>query len=82
MAEEFDQVDDVLKIVYRLRHSESTCQMLPSTEYALVRLLLKHRAIDTLLAVLADPINYGIFLNEHSACLLIDHLLEDGKIAG
>nr|CRZ22257.1 Bm8371, isoform c [Brugia malayi] len=54
--------------------------MLPSTEYALIRLLLKHHKTDILLAILADPINYGIFLNEHSACLVIDSFLEAGKI--
>ncbi|KAL3997867.1 Mitochondrial 28S ribosomal protein S27 family protein [Acanthocheilonema viteae] len=80
IAEEEDQLDDVLKIVYKLRHIEMTGRMLPSTEYALIRLLLKHHKTDILLAILADPINYGIFLNEHSACLVIDNFLEAGKI--
>ncbi|VIO96724.1 conserved hypothetical protein [Brugia malayi] len=80
IAEELDQLDDVLKIVYKLRHIETTGRMLPSTEYALIRLLLKHHKTDILLAILADPINYGIFLNEHSACLVIDSFLEAGKI--
>ncbi|KAM3721362.1 28S ribosomal protein S27 [Dirofilaria immitis] len=80
IAEELDQLDDVLKIVYRLRHIEMTSRMLPSTEYALIRLLLKHHKTDILLAILADPINYGIFLNEHSACLVIDNFLEANKI--
>ncbi|VDK74667.1 unnamed protein product [Litomosoides sigmodontis] len=81
IAEELDQLDDVLKIVYKLRHSEMTGRMLPSTEYALIRLLLKHQKTDILLAILADPINYGIFLNEHSACLVVDSFLEADKIA-
>ncbi|CAG9532030.1 unnamed protein product [Cercopithifilaria johnstoni] len=81
MAEEVDQLDDVLKIVYKLRHIEMTGRMLPSTEYALIRLLLKCQKTDILLAILADPINYGIFLNEHSACLVIDNFLEANKIA-
>ncbi|VDN00824.1 unnamed protein product [Thelazia callipaeda] len=81
MAEEADQLNDVLKIVYRLRHTETTSHMLPSTAYALIRLLLKHQKDDILLAVLSDPINYGIFLDEHSACLAIDHFLESKKIA-
>uniref|UniRef100_A0A0R3RQ66 Protein-serine/threonine phosphatase n=1 Tax=Elaeophora elaphi TaxID=1147741 RepID=A0A0R3RQ66_9BILA len=79
IAEELDQLDDVLKIVYKLRHIEMTGRMLPSTEYALIRLLLKHHKTDILLAILADPINYGIFLNEHSACLVIDNFLEADK---
>ncbi|VDM08436.1 unnamed protein product [Wuchereria bancrofti] len=82
IAEELDQLDDVLKIVYKLRHIEITGRMLPSTEYALIRLLLKHHKTDILLAILADPINYGIFLNEHSACLVIDNFLEADKITG
>ncbi|OZC12852.1 hypothetical protein X798_00486 [Onchocerca flexuosa] len=80
IAEESDQLDDVLKIIYKLRHIEMTGRMLPSTEYALIRLLLKHHKTDILLAILADPINYGIFLNEHSACLVIDNFLEADRI--
>ncbi|EFO28359.2 hypothetical protein LOAG_00136 [Loa loa] len=80
IAEELDQLDDILKIIYKLRHIEMTGRMLPSTEYALVRLLLKHHKTDILLAVLTDPINYGVFLNEHSACLIIDNFLEADKI--
>ncbi|VDK71285.1 unnamed protein product [Onchocerca ochengi] len=81
IAEESDQLDDVLKIIYKLRHIEMTGRMLPSTEYALIRLLLKHNKTDILLAILADPINYGIFLNEHSACLVIDSFLETDRIS-
>lgn len=61
IAEELDQLDDVLKIVYKLRHSEMTGRMLPSTEYALIRLLLKHHKTDILLAVLADPVSNLLF---------------------
>lgn len=63
-AGELDQLDDVLKIVYRLRHTENTGQMLPSTEYALVRLLLKHQCTGILLAILDDPVGLFSFFSQ------------------
>ncbi|CAJ0572954.1 unnamed protein product, partial [Mesorhabditis spiculigera] len=78
IAEHKDQVDDVTELVYKLRHSPSAADLLPSTEYALLRLLLKHQP-DQVFQLADDPINYGVFPNEHSACLLIDHFLEQGN---
>ncbi|CAJ0930017.1 unnamed protein product, partial [Mesorhabditis belari] len=79
VAEHKDQVNDILDLVYKLRHSPSAADFLSSTEYAIMRLLLKHEP-DRLLALADDPINYGIFLNEHAACLAIDHFLKASNI--
>ncbi|VDK42295.1 unnamed protein product [Anisakis simplex] len=81
-AEEKDQLEDLIDLVYRLRHTSNTADTLQSTEYALVRTILKHNAVDWLFKLLNDTINYGVFLNEHSACLAIDHLLETKNFAG
>uniref|UniRef100_A0A915B3E8 tRNA-t(6)A37 methylthiotransferase n=1 Tax=Parascaris univalens TaxID=6257 RepID=A0A915B3E8_PARUN len=81
-AEEKDQLTDLVDLVYRLRHTENTADTLPSTEYALLRTILKHNATDLLFKVITDPINYGVFFNEHSACLAIDYLLERHNHAG
>lgn len=70
IAEELDQLDDVLKIVYKLRHIEMTGRMLPSTEYALIRLLLKYHKTDILLAVLADPVSNLLFKKLRKLCLM------------
>ncbi|MFH4981918.1 hypothetical protein AB6A40_008627 [Gnathostoma spinigerum] len=81
-ADEKDQLDDIIELMYKLRHTKFAADVLPSSEYAIIRAALKHNAVDLLFKVLSDPINYGIFLNEHSACLLVDYLLESNNVAG
>lgn len=36
------QLDDVIDIVYKLRHTSNAADLLPSTEYALIRMILKY----------------------------------------
>uniref|UniRef100_A0A0K0F881 Uncharacterized protein n=1 Tax=Strongyloides venezuelensis TaxID=75913 RepID=A0A0K0F881_STRVS len=74
-AEEKDQINDILDLIYKLRHTDNASDFLPSTEYATLRLLLKHDAIPEFFKVLNDPINYGIFPNEHMACLAMDYFI-------
>lgn len=57
-AEEKDQLADLVDLVYRLRHTENTADTLPSTEYALLRTILKHDATDLLFKIIADPVRY------------------------
>lgn len=82
MAQEEDQVEDVTELVYKLRHTDNTADMLESTEYAFIRFLLKWNQTQILFKVLNDPINYGIFLNEHAYCFTISHLLKHDNITG
>ncbi|VDO98195.1 unnamed protein product [Heligmosomoides polygyrus] len=42
VAEHKDQVDDVVELLYKLRHSENAADLRGSSEYALIRLLLRH----------------------------------------
>lgn len=81
IAEQKDQVDDVIELIYKLRHSENAADLLPSTEYALIRLLLRYNP-SFLFKLADDPINYGIFLNEHAACLAIDHFVKREDFGG
>uniref|UniRef100_A0A0N5BWM5 28S ribosomal protein S27, mitochondrial n=1 Tax=Strongyloides papillosus TaxID=174720 RepID=A0A0N5BWM5_STREA len=74
-AEEKDQINDILDLIYKLRHTDNASDFLPSTEYATLRLLLKHNATSEFFKILNDPINYGIFPNEHVACLAIDYFI-------
>ncbi|KAK0422018.1 hypothetical protein QR680_007315 [Steinernema hermaphroditum] len=80
-AEEKDQIEDIVDLIYKLRHTENAADLLESTEYAVVRMLLKNDAVEKLFLVLNDPINYGIFLNEHSASLGMDYFLTKENFA-
>uniref|UniRef100_A0A1I7TAM6 28S ribosomal protein S27, mitochondrial n=1 Tax=Caenorhabditis tropicalis TaxID=1561998 RepID=A0A1I7TAM6_9PELO len=79
VAEQKDQVDDVIELIYKLRHSVKAAEKLESSEYALVRLLLKYQP-ETILTLANDPINYGVFLNPHLACIVIDHFIKASNI--
>nr|CDJ83205.1 Ribosomal protein S27 domain containing protein [Haemonchus contortus] len=81
VAEQKDQVDDVVELLYKLRHSENAADLPPSAEYALIRLLLQHDP-SFLFKLADDPINYGIFMNEHAACLAIDHFIKRNDFKG
>ncbi|KAJ1363309.1 hypothetical protein KIN20_023151 [Parelaphostrongylus tenuis] len=81
IAEQKDQVDDVVDLVYKLRHSGNAADLLPSTEYALIRLLLRYNP-SFLFELANDPINYGVFMNEHAACLAIDHFIKRDDFGG
>jgi len=82
ISEESDQLNDIVELVYKLRHTECAADLLPSTEYALYRLFLKHEAVDELFKVVNDTINYGAFPNYHISALLIDYLLKQKNIPG
>ncbi|CAD6184953.1 unnamed protein product [Caenorhabditis auriculariae] len=81
IAEQKDQVEDVLELLYKLRHSENASDLAESSEYAIVRLLLNHQP-ETVFKFANDPINYGVFLNAHVACLAIDHFLKANNVQG
>lgn len=81
VAEHKDQVDDVVELLYKLRHSENAADLRGSSEYALIRLLLRHDP-SFLFKLADDPINYGVFMNEHAACLAIDHFLKRNDFGG
>ncbi|CAJ0594007.1 unnamed protein product [Cylicocyclus nassatus] len=81
IAEQKDQVDDVIDLIYKLRHSENAADLPPSAEYALVRLLLRYDP-SFLFKLANDPINYGVFMNEHAACLAIDHFINAEDFGG
>uniref|UniRef100_A0A8R1V4N6 Uncharacterized protein n=1 Tax=Pristionchus pacificus TaxID=54126 RepID=A0A8R1V4N6_PRIPA len=75
MGEEKDQVEDVLDIVRKLRHSPLASRVAPSSQYAILRLLLKHNPKE-IIRLANDTINNGIFADEHSACLILNNLIE------
>ncbi|KHJ96744.1 hypothetical protein OESDEN_03292 [Oesophagostomum dentatum] len=81
IAEQKDQLDDIIDLIYKLRHSENAADLPPSAEYALIRLLLRYDP-SFLFKLANDPINYGVFMNEHAACLAIDHFINVEDFGG
>ncbi|XP_063238514.1 small ribosomal subunit protein mS27 [Bacillus rossius redtenbacheri] len=71
-----DHLDEVEDLVHKLRLSPSTADTLPSTPHALIRLFLAAGRGDELLRILGDRLNYGVFPDCYSACLLMDSFLE------
>lgn len=57
IAEQKDQVDDVVEMLYKLRHSVKAAEKLDSSEYAIVRLLLKYQP-DMILTLANDPVSF------------------------
>jgi hypothetical protein len=50
------QINDVVGLIYKLRHSRLAADMLESTSYSLIRLLITHSDIDHLLSILDDTV--------------------------
>jgi len=80
ITRESAQINDVVELTYKLRHTNSAANLFPSTEYAVFRSMLELNYFDCLFKVINDPINYGLFMNEHVTCLMIDKFLESGDI--
>ncbi|KAK8729833.1 hypothetical protein OTU49_008348 [Cherax quadricarinatus] len=73
-VEEF--AEELEDIIHRLRRSPETIRMLPSTPHAVLRILLEGGCTQTLLKMLSDPLNYGIFPDYYTSNLLMDIFLE------
>ncbi|KAK2180748.1 hypothetical protein NP493_427g01050 [Ridgeia piscesae] len=71
------QLDFVQSIFYKYRHTNECLEMPDSTPYALIRCLLEMGETDRILQMLQDKINYGIFLDNFTANLLLDHFIEN-----
>lgn len=65
-------IDELLDLIHKLRLSADTGNTLPSTEHAVIRCLSECGQYEKLLQVLDDRLNYGIFLDNYTACLLLD----------
>jgi len=81
---ECEQLEELL---YKLRRTPHTSHSPESTGHATVRALIvadKHKEggeqIQHLVKMLDDRINYGLFLDEYTTILLLDQLLEEGRL--
>ncbi|KAL3072455.1 hypothetical protein niasHS_017429 [Heterodera schachtii] len=75
-----DHLADLVDLCYKFRHTDSAGDLLPSTEYTLCRLLLEFGEFGVFMNLLNDPINYGIFPNEHICCMFLDHFLGSAQL--
>uniref|UniRef100_A0A1I8C0N7 Uncharacterized protein n=1 Tax=Meloidogyne hapla TaxID=6305 RepID=A0A1I8C0N7_MELHA len=75
MSQHNDQINDLIELCYKLRHTNNATDLFPSTEYAIFRLILENGDFDNFMKILNDPINYGLFPNEHCCCLYLNYFL-------
>lgn len=66
--------EEMLDLVHKLRMSADTCNTLRSTSHGVIRNLANFDKAEQLLNVLDDRLNYGIFLDDYTANLLLDTL--------
>ncbi|KAF2884098.1 hypothetical protein ILUMI_22066 [Ignelater luminosus] len=64
--------DEMLDLVHKLRMSADSYNSLSSTSHGIIRNLSNFGKTEQLLSVLDDRLNYGIFLDDYTANLLLD----------
>ncbi|CAK1578300.1 unnamed protein product [Parnassius mnemosyne] len=68
-------LDELKELLHKLRMSAETGNMLDSTHHATIRNYIKFGNIQDLVNMLRDPLNYGIFLDNFTANILLDKLV-------
>nr|CAG4646240.1 EOG090X05Q1 [Macrothrix elegans] len=63
-------------ITHRFRRSPSTVHALPCTGHSVIRTFLEFNKTDTLMRLLDDRLNYGLFLDYYLSNLLMDTFLK------
>ena len=81
---ECEQLEELL---YKLRRTPHTAHTPPSTSHATVRAFLAAgeqqeggEQIHNLVKMLEDRTNYGLFLDDYTTVMLLDKMLEQGKL--
>lgn len=72
--------DLIEQIIYNHRHTPESRHSLPSSSHALIRSLLQAGQLSRLLKMLKDKIHYGVFLDDYTAVLLLDHFIDANRI--
>lgn len=68
-------LEELRDLLHKLRLSADTQNTLGSTHYATIRNYLEHGNLDDLVDIVKDHLNYGIFLNDFSANIILDKLI-------
>jgi len=74
------QAEHMEELLHKLRRTPHTVHTSDSTHHAAVRAMLDHGEVENLVKMLDDRLNYGVFLDEYSAILTLDKLLEMGDV--
>lgn len=71
-----DHLESLADLLHKLRLSSETSNALDSTSHAVIRLFHECDQHEELLKILNDRINYGIFLDQFTANILLDKFIE------
>ncbi|CAB3236272.1 unnamed protein product [Arctia plantaginis] len=68
-------IEELKDLLHKLRLSAETGNMLESTQHATIRKYLQFGDITELVGILRDPLNFGVFLDDYSANILLNKLI-------
>ncbi|KAI5641993.1 mitochondrial 28S ribosomal protein s27 domain-containing protein [Phthorimaea operculella] len=71
-------LEELKDLLHKLRKSAETGNTLESTHHATIRNFIEFGHVEELLDILKDPLNFGVFLDDYAANILLDKLITDG----
>ncbi|GLH08655.1 28S ribosomal protein S27, mitochondrial [Gryllus bimaculatus] len=74
-------IDELEDLIHKLRLSVNTTKTLPSTHHAVVRYFMDIGQYESLIRILNDRLNYGMFPDHYSLCLLLDTFIKKKQIS-
>lgn len=69
-------ITEAEELIYRLRTTAETHSTLPTTHHAVIRLFMSTNQVDTLMRILNDRLNYGIFPDDYCYLYMMNHFLK------
>nr|CAH0109935.1 unnamed protein product [Daphnia galeata] len=69
-------LDDLETITKKFRRCPNTAHALPSTGHSVIRTYLEYKQTDSLMRMIDDRLNYGLFLDYYLSNLLMDSFLK------
>lgn len=75
-------LDELIDITHKFRRCPNTVHALPSTGHAVIRTFLDFKETDTLMKLLDDRLNYGLFLDYYLSNLLMDTFIKERNYRG
>ena len=76
------QLNSLEDITNRFRRCPNTVHSLPSTGHAIIRAYLTYKDTETLMRLLDDRLNYGVFPDYYLSNLLMDTFLKQENYRG
>ena len=68
-----ERLEQLKELLRRFRLTEQTCLMMPSTHHAVVRAFVDGGNTDTLMSILNQQLEYGVFPDEYTSTFLLNH---------